>query len=87
MNVNKRDLMRSELIGLEVEVLPNPGCGHVHGFVVDETKNTFVLRHDDREITVPKANNQFMFTQQGVKVLIQGSEIQHRPEDRIKKIR
>ena len=79
--------MRSELIGLEVEVLPNTGCGNICGTIVDETKNTFVLRHDDREIIVAKANNQFMFTQQGVKVLIRGSEIQHRPEDRIKKIR
>jgi ribonuclease P protein subunit POP4 len=54
---------------------------------VDETKNTFVLRRSDREVTVPKAAHDFMFTYQGEKVLIHGSEIQHRPEDRIKKIR
>lgn len=87
MSVNKRDLMRSELIGLEVEVLPNPGCGNVRGMVVDETKRTFVIRKDDHEVTVPKSNNEFLFTYQGDKVQIHGSEIQHRPEDRIKKIR
>ena len=88
MSVNKRDFMRSELIGLEVEVRsPGHGCAEVHGVVVDETKNTFVIRRDDREVTVPKPTNEFLFTYQGEKVLIHGSEIQHRPEDRIKKIR
>ena len=87
MSVNKRDFMRSELIGLEVEVLPNPGCGNIRGMVVDETKRTFVIRKDDREVTVPKSTNEFLFTYQGDKVQIHGSEIQHRPEDRIKKIR
>ncbi len=87
MSLNKRDVMRSELIGLEVEVLPNKGCGNIRGTIVDETKNTFVLRRSDREVTVPKAAHDFVFTYQGEKVLIHGSEIQHRPEDRIKKIR
>ncbi len=87
MSVNKRDFMRSELIGLEVEVMPHPGCGNIRGTVVDETKNTFVLRREGREVTVPKAAHEFMFTYQGDKVQIHGSEIQHRPEDRIKKIR
>ncbi|MBI0583619.1 MAG: ribonuclease P protein subunit [Methanomassiliicoccus sp.] len=87
MKVSKRDLMRFELIGLEVEVMPNPGCGNIHGLVVDETKNTFLVRKGDREVTVPKSTNEFLFTYQGDKVQIHGSEIQHRPEDRIKKIR
>jgi ribonuclease P protein subunit POP4 len=87
MRVDKRDVMRSELIGQEVEVLPNPGCGNVRGRVVDETKNTFTVRTGDREITVPKPTHEFVFTYQGEKVQIHGSEIQHRPEDRIKKIR
>jgi ribonuclease P protein subunit POP4 len=87
MRVDKRDLMRSELIGLEVEVLPNPGCGNVRGTVVDETKNTFVIRTTAHEVTIPKPTNEFLFTYQGEKFQIHGSEIQHRPEDRIKKIR
>lgn len=80
--------MRSELIGLEVEVRsPRNGCQNICGVVVDETKNTIRVRHDDREVTVPKPANEFLFTYQGEKLLIHGSEIQHRPEDRIKKIR
>ena len=88
MNVNKRDFMRSELIGLEVQVHSTTrGSEDFSGVVKDETKNTFVIRKGDREVTVPKPYHEFMFTYQGELVLIHGSEIQHRPEDRIKKIR
>ena len=78
--------MRSELIGLGVEVR-SPGQGVFEGTVVDETKNTFTIRRQDREVMVPKDHSEFQFTYQGEKVLLQGSEIQFRPEDRIKKIR
>jgi len=78
--------MRSEFIGLEVEVT-SPGQGAFAGIVVDESKNTFTIRRGDREVMVPKDHSEFQFTYQGEKVLLQGSEIQFRPEDRIKKIR
>ena len=78
--------MRSELIGLEVEVASS-GQGAFAGIVVDESKNTFTIRRDGREVVVPKDHSEFQFTYQGEKVLLQGSEIQFRPEDRIKKIR
>jgi len=84
--VRKRDVMRSELIGLEVEVRSS-GQGVFTGTVVDETKNTFTIRREGREVMVRKDRNEFQFTYQGEKVLLQGSEIQFRPEDRIKKIR
>lgn len=88
MKVNKRDFMRSELIGLEVQVRSATGGSEdFRGVVADETKNTFIILKGDREVTVPKPHNEFMFTYQGETVLIHGSEIQHRPEDRIKKIR
>lgn len=84
--IRKRDVMRSEFIGLEVEVT-SPGQGAFAGIVVDESKNTFTIRRDGREVVVPKDHSEFQFTYQGEKVLLQGSEIQFRPEDRIKKIR
>jgi len=78
--------MRSELIGLDVEVRSS-GQGTFTGMVVDESKNTFTICHNGREVIVPKDHSEFQFTYQGEKVLLQGSEIQYRPEDRIKKIR
>ncbi|HOL08016.1 MAG TPA: ribonuclease P protein subunit, partial [Methanomassiliicoccaceae archaeon] len=44
--------MRSELIGLEVEVRSS-GQGVFTGTVVDETKNTFTIRREGREVMVP----------------------------------
>ncbi len=80
--------MRMEFIGLEVEVSsPKGGCVNFTGIIVDETKNTFVIKRGDKELTVPKQANEFLFTYLGNKIMIDGSEIQHRPEDRIKKIR
>lgn len=78
--------MRSEFIGMNVEV-QSLGCGSFCGAIVDESKNTFTISKGDREVTVPKSSSEFLFTYQGESVLIHGSEIQYRPEDRIKKIR
>lgn len=78
--------MRSELIGLDVEVLSAPFSG-LSGIVVDETKNTFTIESAGTERMVPKSNNEFRFTYEGSQMDIKGSEIQHRPEDRIKKVR
>jgi ribonuclease P protein subunit POP4 len=36
---------------------------------------------------VPKKGNEFRFTHEGKHIDITGSEILHRPEDRIKKVR
>lgn len=78
--------MRSEFIGVNVEVRSS-GCGNFCGTVVDESKNTFTICKGGRDVIVPKCSSEFLFTYQGESVLIHGSEIQYRPEDRIKKIR
>ncbi len=84
--MNKRDFMRSELIGLDVDVLSAPYSG-ISGKVVDETKNTFTIDSAGTERMVPKPGNEFRFAYNGSTISIRGSEILHRPEDRIKKIR
>ncbi len=87
--MNKRDFMRQEFIGLQVEVVSSPAevYNHVHGRIVDETKNTLVVSGKGKEWVVPKSHSEFLFTYEGKAIKIRGSEIQHRPEDRIKKIR
>ena len=87
--MNKRDFMRQEFIGLKVEVVSSPDgvYNHVHGRIVDETKNTLVVSGERKEWVVPKSHSEFLFTYEGKQIKISGSEIQHRPEDRIKKIR
>jgi len=84
--MNRIDLMRSELIGLDVVVLSVPFSG-LTGKVVDETRNTFTVDSAGTERMVPKQGNEFRFIYQGRFIDIKGTEIQHRPEDRIKKVR
>lgn len=78
--------VRTELIGLDVEVLSEPYSG-IAGKVVDETKNTFTIESAGTERMVPKPRNEFRFSHEGRTFVIRGSEITHRPEDRIKKVR
>jgi ribonuclease P protein subunit POP4 len=82
-----RDFMRTEFIGLDVEVLSAPCYSGLSGVVVDETKNTFTIDSAGTERMVPKPGNEFRFTYEGNEFVIEGTEIQHRPEDRIKKVR
>ena len=77
---------KSEFIGLDVEVLSAPFSG-IAGKVVDETKNTFTIESAGTERMVPKSGNVFRFACEGRAIDIRGSEITHRPEDRIKKVR
>jgi ribonuclease P protein subunit POP4 len=84
--MKKVDLMRTELIGLDVEVLSAPYSG-ITGKVVDETKHTFTIESAGTEKMVPKPGNAFRFELEERKIDLNGSEILFRPEDRIKKIR
>ena len=81
--------MKLEFIGLPVQVVGSghPGYLSVSGVVVNETKNTLTIESKGREIMVPKPGNSFEFTYEGESFTVPGSEIQHRPEDRIKKTR
>ncbi len=79
--------MRMELIGLEAQVLGDGPYAGIAGIVVDETRNTFLIEGEGRERMVPKKGVEFQFVHRGQSAVIRGSEIMHRPEDRIKKIR
>lgn len=84
--MKKVDLMRTELIGLDVEVLSAPYSG-ITGKVVDETKNTFTIESAGTEKMVPKPGNVFRFVMQEGRSTSRGREILFRPEDRIKKVK
>ena len=86
--MDKRDFMKQEFIGLEVEVVSSPHPTYrICGVVVDESKNMFSIEHDGKARMIPKNGNGFQFTYGSERITVMGSEIQHRPEDRIKKTR
>jgi len=89
VRITPRNILLHELIGLEVEVFSskNPAFKGIKGVVVDETLNLLVIETEKRERKkVPKELCVFKFRlPDGVQVLVSGSAIRGRPEDRLKK--
>ena len=76
-----------ELIGLKVTVLKNDRAEH-EGLVIDETMNTFRLFTGTKHIMVPKEGRDFLFRlDDGQTVMLKGTGIMFRPEDRTKKVK
>lgn len=87
VNDTKRRLVRGELIGRRARISASndPTLLDAEGTVVDETLNTLTLHSGSSRRTVGKPGQQFAITVEGREVLVNGDEIAHRPEDRVKK--
>ena len=86
---SRGDLKRHELIGLEVAIVDSthPGYIGIQGRVVDETKRMMVIDAGGAEKKVPKASCVFEFVDGGRRERIVGSEIEFKPEDRVKRVK
>ena len=81
-----RNILRHELIGLEVLVTgaSNPALHGLSGRIIDETRNTLVIRGDHGTKRVQKAGTRFRVTlPDGVLVEIDGPALVMAPERRI----
>jgi len=79
---------QNELIGLNAKVTKstNHDSIGITGTVIDETRNTLVIRHNNSNKTIPKETTVFQFTlPNGSTVEVEGNAIVGRPEDRVKK--
>ncbi len=89
MPITVDNIMRHELIGLEVDIVDSTDktLEDVSGKVVDESYNMLKIETDDmRELSLPKKNSIFIFSlPNGDKVKVNGDVLVSRPEDRIKK--
>jgi len=87
--MNSKKFAREEFIGQNVHVIEckDPTWFDRSGLIIDETKNTFLLEKDDESKRIAKDIAVFEFEYEGKKILLNGSKIKYRPEDRIKKIR
>jgi len=84
------NLRLHELIGLRAKVAASASLPHkgLSGLVVDETKNTIVIRVGKEEKIVPKKGAVLLFTLPSrEKVRLEGGKIAFRPYDRPKKLR
>jgi len=81
-------VVQGEFIGLYAKVVKssNPSIVSVSGRVVDETRNTLVIRHKNEDKIIIKEAAVFQFTlPDNTVVEIEGKVIVGRPEDRLKK--
>ena len=82
------DIVQRELIGLDAKVVrsSHPGYVGIAGRVLDETRNTVIILHENKKKIILKSTAVFHFTMpDGTIVEIDGKTIIGRPEDRIKK--
>ena len=72
--------LRAELIGSEIRLANK----NIAGRIIDETKNTFMIKMHNNKKRILKKNNFFEFDLNGKKEIIDGNELIMRPEERIK---
>lgn len=85
--IEPKNLLRHELIGLEVRVVKSSQSSHigVKGKIVDETKNTLIINHKGRDKTIAKETTTLHFKlPNGLIVEVEGKNLVKRPEDRVK---
>ncbi len=83
-----RNILRHEFIGLRCEVVDSKNKCQVgiKGVVIDETRNTIVIRTKRGDKRIEKRGRVFRFwLDDGSVVDVNGDSIVARPEDRIKK--
>jgi ribonuclease P protein subunit POP4 len=81
-------VLQSELIGLKAKVVKstNHDAIGISGKIVDETRNTLVIRHGDDYKTVAKDTAVFQLTlRDGSLVEVEGNALMGSPENRVKK--
>ncbi len=80
--ITKKNILNHELIGLKVMIEEKK----YEGRVVDETKNSLVVKTNNGTKRLIKENNVFVFElPKGERVRVYGNIIKYRPWDRLKK--
>ena len=88
MPITPKNLVRHELIGLEVKIVKstNPSQIGLKGRVVDETRQMLIIETRKGEKKIEKKSAVFVFKiPDGRRVEVNGKILVGRPEDRIKK--
>ncbi len=83
----ERMLAKEEFIGRNVSIIKctDPSWIGREGIITDETKNTFTLKINEEYKIIGKKNSEFKFEIKGNDVILNGTKINFKPEDRIKK--
>lgn len=82
------NIIRYEFIGTETKIArsKNRDCIGIRGKIMDETRNTFTILHQEKRKKIIKDSSVFQFKfLDGTIVEIDGKLLVGRPEDRLKK--
>jgi len=84
--INSENISLHEFIGLNVEIVKssNPKIFGMKGQIVNETKNMLVLDTAKGQKSFPKANSTWKFSIKEKEILVDGSSLSKRPEDRLR---
>lgn len=88
MPIMEENLLQHELIGLRAKIVQstNPSLMNKEGIIVDETRNTLVLKENESLKTIPKREVRLCLNlPEGKKVKVDGRKLIARAEDRVKK--
>lgn len=85
--MNKKDLIRHELIGLNTEIVKakNQTLVGLKGKIIDETKNTMTIKQKNKMKKVLKDQAVFNLKVGNKTFQVDGKVLVGRPEDRLKK--
>jgi ribonuclease P protein subunit POP4 len=81
------NILRHELVGLRAKVVESsdPSQRGIEGVIVDETKNTLTLQKERKRRLSKESVTLSIHTESGLELLVNGSLLLGRPEERIKK--
>lgn len=88
MSINPQNIVRHELIGLEVKIIKSTNSSQegMRGRVVDETFKMLIIETNKGDKKIAKKDAVFVFKlPDGTRVKVDGKILLGRPEDRIKK--
>ena len=82
-------IMSDELIGRTVTIIEctDPSWMNISGLIIDETKHTFLIEIEKKQKRIAKQTATFAFEYHDKKIIVKGTRLIYRPEERIKKIR
>jgi len=87
--MDKDRIVKDELIGRYVTIkeCTDPNWINLSGRIIDETKNTFLLKIGNQNKRIAKNIATFEFGCERKKTVVEGKRLLFRPEDRVKKAR
>ncbi|VVB76560.1 Ribonuclease P protein component 1 [Candidatus Tiddalikarchaeum anstoanum] len=79
--ITSKNILNHELIGLTAKVTNTP----IEGVIMDESKNTIIIRHEKKDKRVPKKGHEFVLKLTDGTFKVNGDVITQRPFERLKR--